>query len=189
MAVDYHAIRLIPNPARATIISGIMRSMLRFETMFTDYQKEDETKMLAIASSFTSTDSLTWEVWKHEDGKVVDVVGIFHLSDIRTGHDAVAHYVFFDGDLRGKTDLTQKMLDWAFTDHEDWPALQRLTIEVPDFAFALARHAQKKLGFGGPFKHRIGGKSINVEGVKQGALIWRGEPRDLLLMGKLNDNA
>jgi len=189
VAVDYQAIRLIPHPNRANIISHIMRSMLKFETMFTDYQKNEETKLQAIALSLTRPDSLTWEVWRAEDGKVVDVVGILHLAKIRNGHDGVAHYVFFDGDLRGKTALISKLLDWAFTDHEDWDALQRLTIEVPDYAFALARHAQKKLGFGGPFKHRIGGKTVEVEGVIQGALIWRGEPRDLLIMGKLNDNA
>ena len=188
MAVDYQAVRLIPHIARADIISYIMRAMLKFETMFSDYQKEEETKLAAIASALTKPDSLTWEVWRAEDGQVVDVVGILHLSEIRNGHDAVAHYVFFDGDLRGKTDLIEKVLDWAFTDHDDWPALQRLTIEIPDFAFALARHAQKKLGFGGPFKHRVGGKTVNVEGVKRGALMWRGEPRDLLIMGKLNVN-
>ena len=189
MAVDYQAIRMIPNPARSEIISHIMRSMLRFETMFTDYQKEDETRLAAVATSLMKPDSLTWEVWRTEDGQVVDVVGILHLSDIRNGHDAVAHYVFFDGDLRGKTDLIAKVLDWTFTDHKDWPALQRLTIEIPDFAFALARHAQKKLGFGGPFKHRIGGKTVQVEGVKRGALHWRGEPRDLLILWKMNEHS
>lgn len=188
MAVDYQAIRMIPHPERAEIISSIMREMLRFETMFTDYQKNEETRLQAIAASLTKPDSLTWEVWRYEDGEVVDVVGIFHLSEIRPGHDAVAHYVFFDGNLRGKTELIKKMLDWSFRDHEDWDALRRLTIEIPDYAFALARHAQHKLGFGGPFKHRIGGKTVKVEGVKQGALRWRGESRDLLIMGKLNVN-
>ena len=137
MAVDYQAIRLIPNIARADIISYIMRSMLKFETMFSDYQKEEETKLAAIASAITKPDSLTWEVWRTEGGKIVDVVGIFHLSSIRNGHDGVAHYVFFDGDLRSKTELINKMLDWAFTDHEDWDALQRLTIEIPDFRWTL----------------------------------------------------
>jgi hypothetical protein len=100
----------------------------------------------------------------------------------------VAHYVFFDGDLRSKTKLLQRVLDWVFVDHPEvgWTGLQRLTLTIPDYAYALARHAQRYLGFSGPFTYKTGGKTIKVEGVKRHAINWRGEPRDLIIMGKTN---
>lgn len=84
------------------------------------------------------------------------------------------------------------MIAWAFEDHPEnnWRALQRITIEVPDFAFALARHASRKLGFGGPFEWKLpkGGPVMQVEGVKPKSVLWRGERRDLLLLGLPNPN-
>ncbi len=175
-------------PHRADIIDRIMHELTRFDTIFTDYQSGDG-RLWAVANVLNKPNSFVWEVWRYEDSVPVDVVGILYLTDINVGQDAVAHYVFFDGDLRSKTQLMNKMLDWIFSDHEGWPALQRVTAEIPDFAFALARFAQKYLGFSGPFKHKVAGKTVMVEGVKQDAVLWRGKPRDLLILGKLNVSA
>ena len=182
----YQAIPFTMSPERDHILQRVLNEMVRFETMFTDYQKQDDTRRAAIASALTKLDSVTWEVWELENQLPVDLVGILHLSDIVPGRDAVAHYVFFDGDLRSKTTLLQRVLDWVFDDHPEvgWVGLQRLTLTIPDYAYALARHAQRHLGFGGQFTYRTGGKTIKVEGVKEHAIMWRGEPRSLIIMGK-----
>ena len=163
-----------------------MLNLCRFDTIFTDYQKGED-RMWAVAHVLNKPNSYSWEVWRSEDGEFVDVVGILYLTNISAGQDAVAHFVFFDEDLRGKTRLMQRVLDWIFTDHEDWRALQRVTVEIPDFMFALVRYAQRYLGFSGPFTHKIAGKSARVEGVKKNAILWRGKPRDLLILGKTNE--
>jgi len=184
----YQAIPFTITPERDHILQHILDNMITFETMFTDYQKNDNTRRASIAASLTKLDSVTWEVWELENQLPVDLVGILHLSDIVPGQDAVAHYVFFDGDLRGKTTLLQRVLDWVFEDHPEagWRSLQRLTLTIPDYAYALARHAQHYLGFGGQFTYKTGGKTIKVEGVKENAISWRGEPRHLIIMGKTN---
>ena len=185
----YIALPLALTEGRQAILIGILDKMIQFENMFTDYQKNDDTRRQAVVANFLKPDAMTWEVWKTDDSALpVDLVGILHLSDVRLGQDAIAHYVFFDGDLRGKTQLILDVIDWVFTDHPEsgWVKLNRLTVMVPDMAFALARHARLYLGFGGPFEHKIGHKSVNLEGVKRNAITWRGEPHDLLIMGRLN---
>ena len=125
-----------------------------------------------------------------DKGLPVDLVGMLTLQDIVPEDDATAHYIFFDRDLSGKTTLLNNMIDWVFSDHDDvgWKALRRLTVEVPAHAHALATHAQKKLRFGGSFEYRIGGRTLNLEGVKRNARMWKGQPQDLLLMGRLADD-
>jgi hypothetical protein len=142
---------------------------------------------LAIAATLTTIDSISWEVWRHKEGMPVDLVGILTLQDIVPEDDATAHYIFFDRDLSGKTTLLKHMIDWVFSDHEDvgWKALRRLTVEIPAHAHALATHAQKKLGFGGKFEYKIGGRMLKLEGVKQSARMWKGKPQELLIMGLL----
>ena len=185
--VRFEALPLTPLPARAHIIEKIMVNLCKFDTIFTDYQKGED-RMWAVAHILNKPNTMSWEVWRHEDGELVDVVGILYLTGISIGQDAVAHFVFFDKRLHSKTQLMLEMLDWVFTDHEGWRALQRVTVEIPDFMFALVRYAQRYLGFSGPFTHKIAGKSAKVEGVKRNAVLWRGKPRDLLIMGKLNES-
>ena len=178
---------LIAIPQRAAIISKILTETVKLETVFTDYVKGEEKRKESIARALTAPDSYVWEVWQQQGGLPVDIVGIIYLTKIRRGQDAVAHYVFFDRDLLGKTPLLQQILDWVFEDHDGWDALQRVTLEIPDFAYSLAFHAQKKLEFGGKYRHKIGNKSIQVEGVKEKALLWRGKMRDVLILGKQNE--
>lgn len=190
--------------SRASILSELVRAVCGIESVFSDHQKgckdscyKDKNitdmcrlcrnRMETVMASLLKPDSFIWEVWKEQE-----LVGIIRFSDVRKGEDAKAHYVFTDADLRGKTGVMRSIIEWAFNDHEEtgWKALKRLTIEVPDFAYALARHASKKLGFGGPFTWTLpsGGPTVEVEGVKRGAVLWHGQPRDLLLLGLLNPN-
>jgi hypothetical protein len=180
----YIAIPFIAAPQRALVVSKILNETIKLESVFTDYIKGDDTRKASVAKALTAPDTHTWEVWRLENSLPVDIVGIIYLTRIRHKQDAVAHYVFFDHDLLGKTPLILNMMEWLFEEGEVWGPLQRLTLEIPDFAYALAMHAQKRLGFGGKYRHKIGNKTLHVEGVKEKALLWRGELRDVLILGK-----
>lgn len=196
--LTYAILPYTPSPDRAAVVSAILRGLCHFETIFTDYNKACEAKcfqceqcilcMRTVAGTLTHPASRVWEVWQ-QSVESFDLVGVLYLTDVIPGQDAVAHYVFFDGRLHDKTALVESMIQWVFEDHEDWQALKRLTIEIPDFAFALARHAHKHLGFGGdfPFTHKH--VSISVEGVRRKALRWRDAERNLLVLGRINGSA
>lgn len=128
------------------------------------------------AALLTHPATYAFEVWCDNP---VDLVGILALSRVDPGRDAMASYTFFDGKLRDKTEVLQWWINWAF----QALALQRLSIEIPSYAFAALRHA-KKLGFGGPFEF----EGFKVEGVKSGALEYKGAQADLILMGRRSDN-
>lgn len=193
IAQGYQAIPFTPTPERAAIVSKLMRSIMQFETIFSDYSRacddacgacaDCERCLLAISYMLSKPDSRSWEIWSTDD--TPELVGIMVLTRVTPGVDAEAHYAFFDGRLHGKDAIIEEMIQWVFEDHDDWHALKRLTIAIPDYAFALARHATKRLGFGGDFVWRARGKSIPVEGVRRGAMRWRGVDRDVLLMGRL----
>jgi len=198
----YQVLPLTDTPERAKIMKDLIVKTCTFDSAFSDFQSvcssrcfEQEpwgelcplclTRLRIVAVALAT--GLTWEVWKTEEEP--ELVGIIRLSEIRPGEDALGHYIFFDHDLRGKTEVLKEMIDWCFSEHEGWTPLRRLTIQVPDFAFALVRHATKKLGFGGEFTHSLKGKKVPVEGVKRKALLWRGSERDLLFLGILNPTA
>ena len=195
----YEIIPLLDSPSRADIISTIVRKCCGFDTAFSDFQSVcddrctdqknfeefcDLCRFRSGVVALSLAQGLTWEVWGDSE-----VVGIIRLSDIKPGLSAKGHYLFFDSQLNSKTEAIQAVIDWAFTEHENWEPLERISIEIPDFAFALARHAHKKLGFGGPFEHRLKGKKIPVEGVTQRGVFWRGMNRDLLQLGLINPHA
>lgn len=192
-----------PDGSRAEIISQVMRKVCAVETVWGEGQEACEercyeekpvpemceacaNRLRIVAATLVKPDAFVWEVWK--DGETL--AGIIRFANVRVGEDAISHYVFFDKDLRGKTAVMKSVIEWAFEDHPElnWHALRRLTVEIPDFAFALARHASQKLGFGGPFKWRMreGGPTLMVEGVKPEAVVWQGKRRDVLVMGLKN---
>ena len=129
-------------------------------------------------------DALNWEVWsKDEFGKSLDFVGIIRLEKVLIGCDATAHYFFFDGKLKDKTSLLKAWKNWLFSEHGKWIPLHRITIEVPTHAFALARHAHKHLGFGGPYDYKYRNAKLKIEGVRELSVRWRGDWHDTLIMG------
>jgi len=204
----YEVLPLKPTPERAEIVSSILRKIFVHETVFSDYQRgcgecdeklleemcsKCQQQMAVIARALGSPDSRVWEVWQVGG----EVVGVVFFRDIVEGNDATGHYIFFDEKLADKTPVLKEVMGWAFADHpaEGWIALRRITIEIPDHASALVRHAHKRLGFGGRFRHVLStrifqGKesktTVKVEGVKEKAVLWRGELRDLLILGLQN---
>jgi len=204
----YEVLPLKLTPERAGIISFILRKIFSHETVFSDYQRgcgecgelilekmcgRCQAQMALVARTLSDTSSRAWEVW--EVGG--EVVGIIFFSDIVAGSDATGHYIFFDEQLTNKTDVLKEVMAWAFEDHfeEGWQALRRITIEIPDHASALVHHAHRKLGFGGDFRYVLRTRmfkgeeqktTVRVEGVKKGAVMWRGKLRDLLILGLRN---
>lgn len=195
----YELVPMRDTPERAEILTSIVKKACNFDTAFSDFQSVcdekcpetkdipefcDQCKYRAGIVALALQTGLTWEVWKEEE-----VVGIIRLSDIKPGLSAKGHYLFFDRQLSSKTEAIQAVIDWAFAEHSDWVPLKRLSVEIPDFAFALARHAYKKLGFGGPFEYNLKGKKIPVEGVTRQGILWNGTERDLLHLGLINPNS
>lgn len=186
----YEALPFRPTPERASITNDILRKLAAHETLFTDYERACpdlcmtcalcKERIQIILRGLFDPYSRVWEVWR-SDG---ELAGVLSLSRIVPGGDALAHYVFFDGRLRDKTEVLESAIQWAFTDHPGWTALRRISVEVPDFAFALARHASRYLGFGGSFQH----SGLHVEGVRPRSILWRGRERDILLLGRHKDN-
>lgn len=187
------------NEATVQKAATLLQQAIEHESFFTDYEKACDAHCgeceqclqakQAVSAAIQDPRALCWEVWRHDPQtyEYLDFVGILRLSRIKLGCDAIAHYFFFDGKLRDKTDLLHAWKNWAFSDAGNWKALHRVTLEIPDFAFALARHAHKFLGFGGPFKHTCKGAKFPVEGVKQSTILWRGEWHDELIMGLRNN--
>lgn len=177
-----------PNPSarRIEVLHRILEETADSDNLFMDRKFETrEDRKDHIASILSRPDTMAFEVWQTSDGEL-DLAGIIYFTRVVSGSDAVGHYIFFDGTLGAdKTQLMRRTIAWAFEDHEElrWEALHRLTVEVPDYAFALAQHAQKRLGFGGPYEYEMKNKSIGVEGVKREAIEWRGDRRDLLTLG------
>ena len=215
MPMIYDVFPLDASPARAEIISALMRRIAATDNVFADYTGTCEAECVAlelpldamcraclarmgiIASTLTANDSRVWEVWRTDDADP-QPVGVISFTDIQAGVDAKAHYIFFDQRLKDKTPIMEEIIEWAFADHEDWRALERLTIEIPKPFGALARHASRKLGFGGDFYYKLRdvmheGKRtpelLRVEGVKRGAVKWRGAPCDLLVLGLMREDA
>ena len=201
----YEAMPLRPTPQ---IISRVLRQLLRFDSVFTDFNAPACTagcassteppcascasKMQIASWTLAAPDSRSWEVWKTEEDAST-LVGLITFTRIQHGKDALAHYVFFDNDLRGKTTVLRDVLAWAFENHPEdgWQALRRLTIEIPTPFFALANHASRYLGFNGPFEHTVTTargrrKQLKVEGIKRNSVMWRGEPVDVLVLSTLN---
>ena len=188
----YFVVPFTPVPERAHVVSHVLRSLLSFDMVFTDFAKGCASRCgecdacvlrMRIASNILADPaSWVWEVWREGDELPV---GIMYLTYVIPGTSAVAHYAFFDGHLADKTEILESVIRWCFSDHPEigWSALMRLTIEIPSFAHALARHAVRRLGFGGAFKYR----ALPVEGVRRSAIRWRGEPHDILVLGRVND--
>ena len=195
------------SPERAEIISDLMRKIAATDNVFADYTGTCEVECVAlalplehmcaacrrrmgiIAQTLTAPTSRTWEIWR-SDAEAPALVGVVSLTDIEAAIDAKAHYIFFDGRLADKTPIIQDLIVWTFEDHEGWLGLARLTIEIPKPFCSLARHASRKLGFGGDFRYKVlEGKAkrepefIRVEGVKRAAVKWKGAQHDLLVLG------
>lgn len=70
-------------------------------------------------------------------------VGILLLEQVRPHRDALAHFIFFDRQLRNKKSLCEAAIRDSFERYD----LEVLRIEVPTYAAKLANYAREALGF------------------------------------------
>lgn len=190
------------SPERAAIVSDFMRRVAATESVFSEALCATGcvsvahlhemcpaclSRMHRVAAMLAAPDSRAWEVWNLEGDATP--VGLVLLTQVVPGHDAIAHYVFFDERLGDKSATLNGLIAWCFEDHPDegWAALARLTIEIPTPFAALARHAAKRLGFGGDFPYVLhaGERPIRVEGVRRKAALWKGALHDVLVLARL----
>ena len=129
-----------------------------------------ERPKMRIVANLTAPSTLLWEVLSVDP---IDLAGILALTEVDPGRDASINYFFFDGRLSNKNEA---LLHW-FDEVQRQFRLNRLTLKLPEYAFAALRHAQK-LGFGGPFTHA----GFSVEGVQRRALK---SGSDIILLGRV----
>lgn len=202
--MTYDVFPLDASPERAEILSHIMDLISATENVFADYTgtcaegcldkklsfvdmcPACKERRRVIARSITAPNTATWEVWRVDADP--EIVGVISFTDI-THDDAKGHYIFFDHRLADKTPIIKNLMGFMF----DSVGVSRLTIEIPRPFAALAQHAQKHLGFGGPFKFTLPRRDrrpvvLQVEGVKRGAIRWKGDMHDLLILGLVRPN-
>jgi hypothetical protein len=169
----YEVTPLRLNPTKS---AEILNNLIRFETMFSDYQPACESvcgycekcirRKMTVVSKLTALDAMAFEVWKDDR-----LVGILYITDIVAGHDAMAHFNFWDKDLRGKAGIINSAID-SFVFSGDLN-LHRLTIQVPTWMKSLCRFVERKLDF-------------QLEGTKKEVVLWQGEWRDVNIYGRVS---
>lgn len=89
---------------------------------------------LSVNDDFTvSSNGLVFEV---------DDVGILYLTHISLGYSAIAHFAFWDRRLRGREELIQKMITFAFEQY----GFQRIETRVAMYAVPMLA-AVERIGF------------------------------------------
>ena len=101
-----------------------------------------------------------------------DFVGVLYLTEIDPGVDALAHYTFFNGRHRGRTQMTKDLLRYVF----DKYGFVRLTVHLPLYASPVAFKFVESLGF----QH---------EGRKRKATLYKGCWFDVNIFGLLREEA
>ena len=96
--------------------------------------------------------------------------GFMSLMNIRRGLKAEGHFCFWDHKLSPKTELIKDCMIWSFLQFD----LQRLETYVADYAHAVRRFVERKLGF-------------VYEGTMRDALIHDGRLIDMLIFSILRE--
>ena len=96
--------------------------------------------------------------------------GMMLLTDLKPGHCAACHLTYWDKGLSRRTEMIRDAIRWAFLQFR----LTRLETHLPEYARAVRRFIEKKLGF-------------KFEGRLRKRLMYKGNPADLLLYGLLRE--
>ena len=94
-----------------------------------------------------------------------DFVGMFYMTRIVRNNDALVHFTFFDGRLKGRLELTRKMLKYGFDNFN----FRRFSVEIGMFAKPVVRR----------FVENIGG--FRSEGRKKSVVVYMNTWYDLQL--------
>jgi RimJ/RimL family protein N-acetyltransferase len=135
------------------------------------FNKEVATNFKSFVEMFVSED---------KDGKYIsnglfwvidDFVGIFYLTDITTGLDAIAHFTFFDRKLYGRAPLARALVQDVFNTY----GLRRISAEAPEFLGPRVMEFIQEIGF-------------KKEGIKRKAAYYDGKFHNKVLYGILPED-
>ena len=153
-------------PATLTFatLKGYYDRLKEFKTVFNSYIANNIDDFITLFVSGDGKDDIkaTGLIWE------VDDVGIFYLTDIAVGHDALAHFNFWDRRLRGRERLIRGAVWYAMNEFD----LHRVTVEVGMFAAKWLPSAVERIGF-------------KREGRKREALKYEGKWFDSLIYSML----
>ena len=141
-------------------LSSYYDNLKRFKTVFNSYIENnlDEFIKLFVQGDGDSVKAtgLLWEV---------DDVGILYLTEIALGHDALAHFNFWDRRFKGREGLIRGMLVHVMDTFE----LHRVTVEVGTFAGGWLPNAVERIGFKKEGRKR---EAIMFEGIWYDSLLY-----------------
>lgn len=139
----------------------------KFPTLFSkeindDFQKFCSLFLEEVTPGKIESKGLLW--------RVDDFVGVFYLTNIDFNNaDALAHFTFFDGRIKGRVDLARAMLKYAMKKYE----FRRISAELPMFALPSAHKFIEWTGF-------------KVEGTKRLSSYYKNRWYDTVQYGVLN---
>jgi RimJ/RimL family protein N-acetyltransferase len=119
----------------------LLEKVCEHRPWFHDKMWESEEGRRQAAVAFVAealTQGHVWEVFRG-----TDLVGIILINRVDYGNEAYCHFVFFDKSLADKRQLCLNVMAWLFQHLE----LETLRVQVPTYAFALAKWVRRKLGF------------------------------------------
>lgn len=99
-------------------------------------------------------------------------IGIYYMTHIIPERDALVHFTFFDGKLKGRENITKSLIQYVFQKYN----FNRLSSEIGCYADSRVIDFVKRIGF-------------KIEGRKRKALLYKGEWFDSLQVGILAEDA
>lgn len=138
----------------------------QFSTLFTSEIRGDFKKFIEL---------FVYEDVRGLNGKglvwvIDDFVGVFYMTDIDAGANALVHYSFFDRRQHGRVEITKAMLRYVFEKYQ----FRRLSVEIPFYATKAAFNFTERLGF-------------VKEGRKRKAAFYKGDYFDVNCYGILRE--
>jgi len=125
----------LPNNVKVSVLSReklwqLWTRLSQFDSLFVDDNTKDPEVFI---DQFLATDGITLET----EG------GVMVLRKIIPGLKAEAHVAFWDKHLSPRTEMLKECIKWAFLQFD----LQRIETFVAEYARALRRFIEEKLGF------------------------------------------
>lgn len=111
-----------------------------YPTLFNVELQDSFEKFLSV---FLYTDSAGNVEGKGLLWKMDNMVGMFYLTDIDPGNDALVHVSFFDGRIRGREQVTCDLIKHVFEHYK----FRRLTAHIPLFAIEATHAFTRRIGF------------------------------------------
>lgn len=143
---------VVCNEANGPVTRKVYPLVFTIENLKKLWEKSKQHRSLMnkeISNDFTKFCNVL--MYENENGQVRakgifwvidDFVGVFYMTNIMDT-EALVHYTFFDGAIRGRRGLTMEMIRYVFRKFGFW----RLNVEIPLYANKKAIDFTCSLGF------------------------------------------